>query len=180
VNNHFAIAKRKRDNSMSFFDTADDAVEQQKAADDEASNANKYEPSAGQTVQAVLLKADLFTGGQYEPAITITFRNVGDKKVGGIEAGESGRMFLQTVLKRKMMEAAPAIGSPFILRYEGKVTPASGGNPYNDWTVVTPWTQEGDEAARDRVLWDGINPDGVVPMPTKAKAQGVDESSWKF
>ena len=164
---------------MSFFDEVDEDLASQKAADEEDSNANKYEPKAGDQLQAVLLKADLFTGGQYDPAITITFRNVGDKKVGGIEAGESGRMFLQTVLKRKMMEAAPAIGTPFALKYEGKVTPTSGGNPYNDWTVVTPFTKTGDETAQDRGLWTSIDPDmRAKASPSVAKTN--DSDGWKF
>ena len=165
---------------MSFFDEVDEDLDSQKSADDEASDANKYEPEAGDQLQAVLLKADLFTGGQYEPAITITFRNVGDKKVGGIKAGESGRMFLQTVLKRKMMDAAPAIGTPFALRYEGKVKPASGGNPYNDWTVVTPFTKSGDESARDRALWDSIDPEQRAVVPTAAPKGQAQDSDWKF
>lgn len=164
---------------MSFFEEASEDLDQQKAADDEASNADKYTAKAGDQLQAVLLKADLYTGGQYDPAITITFRNVGDKKVGGIDAGESGRMFLQTVLRRKMMEAAPAIGTPFALRYEGKVSPESGGNPYNDWTLVTPYTKSGDEAARDRQLWDSIDPDQRT-IPQGRPAQVADSDNWKF
>ena len=165
---------------MSFFDEVDEDLSSQHDADEEAADATKYDPSKGDSIQAVLLKADIYTGGQYKPAITITFRNVGDKEVGGIKAGESGRMFLATVLKRKMMEAAPAIGSPFALRYEGKVTPASGGNAYGDWTIVTPFTRDGDENARDRALWDSIDPDqrGFTP-PAQAQGQAQD-SDWKF
>ena len=172
--------QRERETTVSFFDEADDALDTQKAADDEASDANKYEPEAGDQLQAVLLKADLFTGGKYKPAVTITFRNVGSKKVGGIKAGESGRMFLGAVLTRKMMDAAPAVGSPFALRYEGKVTPASGGNPYGDWTLVTPYTKDGNEDAYDRTLWDSIDPDqrGFTP-PAQAQGQAQD-SDWKF
>lgn len=167
---------------MSFFDSTDDDLKAQREADAEASDAGKFKPEAGEQLQAVLLKVDLFTGGQYEPAITITFRNVGDKTVGGIDAGESGRMFVNaTVLKRKMMEAAPAIGSPFALVFEGKVQPESGGNAYGDWTLVTPFTRDGDENAHDRALWDSIDPDQRAFAPkTQAKGQAQGDGSWKY
>ena len=164
---------------MSFFESASDDLDAQQAKNQEASDADRFEPEAGEEVQAVLLKADLFTKGQYDPSITITFRNVGDKKVGGVEAGKSGRMFLSTVAERMFLEAAPAVGSPFVLRFEGKVKPESGGNPYKDWTLVTPFTKDGDENAYDRALWDAINPAGKVSTPS-ARAGGNDGDTWKF
>ena len=166
---------------MGFFDNIKDDIEGQHAADAEASDAGKFDPKEGEQLQAVMLKADLFTGGIYDPAITITFRNVGEKAVGGVKAGESGRMFLNTtVLKGKMMDAAPAIGSPFALVYDGKVSPEGGGNAYKTWTLVTPFTRDGDESAHDRALWDSIDPDqrSFVPKP-QAKGQAVD-SDWKY
>jgi hypothetical protein len=166
---------------MSFFDNASETLDAQKAANQEASEANRFEPEAGEEVQAVLLKADLYTKGQYDPAITITFRNVGDATVGGIEAGKSGRMFLSTVAERMFMEAAPAIGSPFVLRFEGKVTPEKGGNPYKNWTVVTPFTKDGDDEAYDRALWDAINPAGHRSSGGTRQSSGGDSGSeWKF
>ena len=165
---------------MSFFDGASDALDAQKAANREAQDADRFEPKAGDEVQAVLLKADLFTGGQYEPAITITFRNVGDAAVGGIEPGKSGRMFLSTVAQRMFLEAAPAVGSPFVLRFEGKVTPERGGNPYKDWTLVTPFTKDGDEEARDRALWDSIDPAQRVGAPRQSGGRAATDDAWKF
>ena len=161
---------------MSFFESASDDLDAQQASNKEASDADRFDPQAGEEVQAVLLKADLFTGGQYDPAITITFRNVGDATVGGIEAGKSGRMFLSTVAERMFLEAAPAVGSPFMLRFEGKVTPEKGGNPYKNWTLVTPFTKDGNEEAYDRALWDGIAP-GARTVKIKKQAT---EDSWKF
>ena len=161
---------------MSFFESASDDLDAQQASNKEASDADRFDPQAGDEVQAVLLKADLFTGGQYDPAITITFRNVGDATVGGIEAGKSGRMFLSTVAERMFLEAAPAVGSPFMLRFEGKVTPEKGGNPYKNWTLVTPFTKDGNEEAYDRALWDGIAP-GSRKVSGK---QQSGEDSWKF
>ena len=164
----------------SFFDEASNDLDAQKGKNQEASDADRFEPKAGDEVQAVLLKADLFTGGQYKPAITITFRNVGDKEVGGIEAGKSGRMFLSTVAERMFLEAAPAIGSPFALRFEGKVTPDSGGNPYKDWTVVTPFTKNGDENAYDRALWDSINPAARATTAQQSGGRQSQDDGWKF
>jgi hypothetical protein len=164
---------------MSFFDDASSDLDAQKGKNQEASDADRFEPKDGEEVQAVLLKADLFTKGQYDPAITITFRNVGDKEVGGIEAGKSGRMFLSTVAERMFLEAAPAVGSPFMLRFEGKVTPEKGGNPYKDWTLVTPFTKDGNEEAYDRSLWDAINPSALKSAP-RAAGGGDSGDTWKF
>lgn len=165
---------------MSFFDDASSDLDAQQAANQEASDADRFEPNAGDEVQAVLLKADLYTKGQYDPAITITFRNVGDKEVGGIEAGKSGRMFLSTVAERMFMEAAPAIGSPFVLRFEGKVTPEKGGNPYKNWTVVTPFTKDGDQEAYDRALWDAINPAALKGGGGARQSSDGGSQDWKF
>ena len=163
---------------MSFFDDASSDLDAQKDKNQEASDADRFEPKDGEEVQAVLLKADLFTKGQYDPAITITFRNVGDAEVGGIEAGKSGRMFLSTVAERMFLEAAPAVGSPFMLRFEGKITPDKGGNPYKDWTLVTPFTKDGNDEAYDRALWDAINPSALKSAP---RGQGGDSGdTWKF
>ena len=164
---------------MSFFDDASSDLDAQQGKNQEASDADRFEPKDGEEVQAVLLKADLFTKGQYDPAITITFRNVGDKTVGKIEAGKSGRMFLSTVAERMFLEAAPAVGSPFMLRFEGKVTPDKGGNPYKDWTLVTPFTKDGDDSAYDRGLWDAINP-AQLKGASRGQSGGNDGDTWKF
>ena len=165
---------------MSFFDDASDDLDAQQGKNKEASDADRFEPKAGDEVQAILLKAELFTKGQYDPAITITFRNVGDKEVGDVEAGKSGRMFLSTVAERMFLEAAPAIGSPFMLRFEGKVTPEKGGNPYKDWTLVTPFTKDGNDEAYDRALWDAINPSALKSGSGARQSSGGDSQDWKF
>ncbi len=165
---------------MSFFDSMDDDLEAQSKADAEASDADKFEPNPGDVLNAILLKADLFTGGQYDPAITITFRNAGDEAIGGVEPGKSGRMFLGAVLTTKMLDAAPKIGTPFSLRYEGKVTPASGGNPYKNWTLVTPWTRDSDESARDTALWTSITPEKLSPDARASQAAKEGDSNWRF
>jgi len=161
---------------MSFFDDAD--LDAQQAADKEASESPKFDPKAGDTVQAVLTKAEMFSGGQYDPTIVINFRNVGDKEVGGVEAGAIGYLFLPTVLRRKMLEAAPAVGSPFKLRFEGSVTPEKGGNPYKDWTLITGSME--DSTMADRRLWDSIDPgQRAGSMPTQGGGKQQD-SDWKF
>lgn len=165
--------------TVSFFDDASSNLDAQQEKNQEAANADRFNPNAGDEVQAVLLKADLFTKGQYDPSIIITFRNVGDKTVGDVEAGESGVLFLSTVAERMFMEAAPAVGSPFVLRFEGKVIPDKGGNPYKDWTLVTPFTKDGNAEAYDRALWDSINPAAMKGAPARAASSDGD-SSWKF
>ena len=165
---------------MSFFDSITDDVEAQTASDTEDSDAGKFDPAAGDLLQGVVLKVDLFTGGNYSPAITLTFRNVGEKEVGGVEPGKSGRIFLGgVVIKRKMMEAAPAIGSPFALLSKGKVSPESGGNSYKDWTLVTPFTRDGDAASHDRALWDSVDPDQrAFVAPTATAAKDTTAGDW--
>ena len=172
------MGTREETHTVSFFDDASDDLDAQQGKNQEASDADRFEPEDGAEVQAVLLKADLYTKGQYDPAITITFRNVGDEEVGGIEAGKSGRMFLSTVAERMFLEAAPAVGSPFMLRFEGKVKPEKGGNAYKDWTLVTPFTKDGDDSAYDRALWDAINPAALKSAPSGGRQS--DSDSWKF
>lgn len=171
------MRKQPRRRIISFFDDAD--LDGQQAADKEASESPKYDPKAGDEVNGVLTKAEMFTGGQYDPTIVINFRNVGDKKVGGVDAGAIGYLFLPTVLRRKMLETAPAIGTPFKLRFEGSVTPEKGGNPYKDWTLVT--ASMTDSNAADRVLWDAIDPAQRADVPRSApRGQAQDADSWKF
>ena len=98
--------------------------------------------------------------GQYPASIVINLRNVSGTVAGGVEDGKIGYLFLPTVLRRKMLEAAPSVGSAFQLRYEGTVKPEGGGNAYKDWTLVTEAMIEGaDPSKSDQELWNSINPD---------------------
>ena len=166
---------------MSFFDGVD--MDAQRKADQEASDSPKFDPKPGDMVDAVLTKAEYVPPKQYAASIVINFRNVGDETVGDVEAGKVGYLFLPTVLRRKMLEAAPAIGTAFRLRYEGKVTPESGGNPYKDWTLVTESME--DNSKMDRHLWDSINPDMRVGQAATQQAgnvqrDGGDDAGWRF
>jgi hypothetical protein len=161
---------------MSFFDTAD--LDKQAAADKEASESPKFDPAPGDSVDGILTKAEMFTGGQYAPTIVINFRNVGKKAVGGVDEGKIGYLFLPTVLRRKFLEAAPAVGTAFKLRFEGLVSPEGGGNSYKDWTLVTE--SMGDTSKQDRRMWDAINPaNGGVAAP-QAQQQSNTGDSWTF
>ena len=161
-----------------FFDGIDDAIGKQHESDVEAADAPKFDPEAGEQLNAVLLKAEPFTKGQWGPTVIITFRNVGDEAVGGIEAGESGVLFTPTVLRRKILEAQPAIGTPFALRFEGTVTPEKGGNAYKDWTLLTSYMKSGDPADVDHELWNGIA--AVVNVAPPARTATVSDDEWKF
>jgi hypothetical protein len=164
-----------------FFDGIDNAMDKQREADSEAADAPKYDPKAGDELHGVLLKAEAFTKGQWGPTILISFRNVGDKAVGGVDAGESGVLFTPTVLRRKLLEAQPAIGTPFALRFEGSVTPEGGGNAYKDWTLLTSYQKTGDSSEVDPQLWNSIATkiDGVQPAARRDAALPED-GAWKF
>jgi hypothetical protein len=161
---------------MSFFDEAD--LDKQAAADKEASESPKFDPAPGDSINAILTKAEMFTGGQYDPTIVINLRNVGDKAVGGVDAGKIGYLFLPTVLRRKFLEAAPAVGTAFKLRFEGLVSPEGGGNSYKDWTLVTESMSE--TSKQDRRMWDAINPASVGVATPPAPQQSNTGEGWRF
>jgi len=120
--------------------------------------------------------------GQYPASIVINLRNVGGEAAGGIEDGKIGYLFIPTVLRRKMLEAAPALGSAFQLRYEGTVKPEGGGNAYKDWTLVTENMLEGAAPSKtDQELWNSINPDlRGAPAPQRQSAAQTGSKEWSF
>lgn len=165
-----------------FFDDIDEAMDAQSKADDEAAEAPRFDPNEGDELHGVLLEAKVYDGGQYPATVLLTFRNVGDEAVGGVEAGASGILFAPTVLRRKLFEAQPAIGTPFALRYEGKVVPTKGGNAYKDWTLLTGYMKSGNPDDVNPSMWQAIQ--AVVDVPTartqtgQAAAPAGDD--WKF
>lgn len=170
---------------MSFFDEAD--LDQQAEADKEAADSPKFDPAPGDSVNAVLTKAELFIGdGRYAPTIVINFRNVGDKTVGGVEPGKVAYMFLPTVLRRKMIAAAPAVGSAFKLRYEGLTTPEKGGNPYKDYTLITESMQDGADPSKSAPqLWTSLSSGlednrGHGDRGFASGSERTSEGEWKF
>ena len=118
---------------MSFFDEAD--IEAQAKVDADTADSDSFELVEGEVLKGIVLSAKTTTT-RYGLALVLIVRNVGDKPAGGIEAGESGTLWCSTVLERKMLEAAPKKGTGIILRYEGKVTPKKGGNPYKSYTLL--------------------------------------------
>ena len=169
-----------------FFDSIDDAVANQNKADVEASDAPKFDPEEGETLKAVLLKVEPFTKGRFDPTFILHFRNVGDETVGGVEPGKAGVMFASTVVRRKFLEAQPAQGTPFALRFEGSVTPETGGNAYKDWTLVTKYMKSGDSADIAPEMWASIQL-AIVPRAKQATSGPQagpfttdTDSGWKF
>ena len=163
-----------------FMDDLDDKVNKKAEADKEASDAGNYTPEAGELLRAVLTAASLFTGGQYAPSITISFRNIGEEAAGGIEPGGIGRMFLSTVLEGKFMESAPKIGSSFGLRFEGMLT-SKAGNEYKAWTAL--FEADDDETKRDHRFWSQVKvPKSNYGNGEEAEDAGEagDQKDWKF
>lgn len=163
-----------------FFSDINEAMDGKHAADQEASDAPKFDPEEGETLHAILLTAKAFTGGQYEPTIAITFKNVGEDKIGGVEPGKSGMMFTPTVLRRKLLEAQPAQGKPFALRYEG----VPDGKTYKDWTLITAYMKSGNQSDIDPALWSGIArtiaENTTAPAQRSVQNAEPGESGWKF
>ena len=163
-----------------FFDDIGDDLDKRKATDEEAFDAPKFDPSAGDELHGVFLKAEAFTKGKYEPTVLLTFRNVGEKAIGGVEAGASGVLFCPTVLRRKLFESTPAMNTPFALRFEGSVTPAKGGNPYKDWTLYTAYMKEASPEALDIPFWREIQAQVDVEPRREASGGQQSGSDWKF
>ena len=165
-----------------FFDGIEDAMTSKAEADAEAADIPKFDPKAGEMLNAVLLEAKPFTGGDYDPTIILTFRNVGDKAVGGIEPGASGVLFTPTVLRRKLLEAQPAIGTPFALRFEGTVTPPKGFS-YKDWTLLTAYMKSGSPDDVNPQMWHAIAAEVSVskaPTTQATPSNAPDMGDWKF
>lgn len=163
---------------MSFFDDAD--LDQQQAADKEAAESPKFDPAEGDVLDGVLTKAEAYSKGRFDPTIVINFRNVGKDTVGGVEPGKVGYLFLPTVLRRKFLDAAPAIGTAFRVRFEGTVAPEKGGNPYKDWTLITESMTDATKV--DRPMWEGIRP-AEVNAPRSGGSSGSEANTaddWMF
>ena len=159
-----------------FFDGIDDAMNSKQTADQEQSDAPKFDPEVGDLLQGILTTAKAFTGGQYDPTVVITFKNVGDKEVGGVGAGASGSLFASTVLRRQLLEAQPAVGKPFALRREE--TP--DGKNYKNWTLMTAYMRSGNQSDLDPALWSGIARTIAENAPNKAQQAQPGDQDWKF
>lgn len=176
-----AVADRKRDIMSGFFDDIGTDLDDKKATDEEAFDAPKFDPNKGDELHGVFLKAEAFTNDSmgYAPTVLITFRNVGEKEIGGVEAGASGVLFCPTVLRRKLFESTPAMNTPFALRFEGSVTPEKGGRTYKDWTLYTAYMKEATPDALDIPLWRDIQSQVDVGDRRTSAPQGAD-GEWKF
>lgn len=152
-----------------FFDNAD--LDKKAAQDEEEFNSSDWTPEEGEELTAVVLERKVVKT-KFGLKLVLVVRNVGDETSGGIEAGKSGNLWCPAVLSRKMLDAQPAQGSGLKVRFEGKVTPEKGGNPYNNHTLLV----EGSNPE----WWAGIREqlDESPRGGTQAPAQSG--SDWKF
>lgn len=177
-----AMADRKEELAMSdnFFDGIDDALTNKHTTDQEQSDAPKFDPEEGDVLHGILLTAKAYTGGSYDPTIIITFKNVGEEEVGGVKPGASGALFTPTVLRRQLLEAQPAPGKPFALKFEG----VPEGKSYKDWTLLTAYMKTGNQSDIDPALWSGIArtiaENTMAPQQRTAQNAQPGDSAWKF
>lgn len=154
---------------MSFFDDVD--LDKQAAQDEEEFNSADWTPEEGETLNCVVLERKAVKT-KWGMKLVLVIRNAGDKS-GGIDSGASGNLWCSAVLSRKVLDAQPAQGSGLAVRFEGKVTPEKGGNPYNNYTLAV-------EKSNPQ-WWMGVrdqldeSPRGQTPQ-----AQAVDSQDWKF
>ena len=112
---------------MSFFDEAD--LDKKAAQDEEEFNSEDWTPELGEELNAIVL-SNKVVDTKRGKKLVVVIRNAGEGTSGGIEAGKSGNLWCPAVLTRKMLEETPAVGKGIKVRFEGKVTPEKGGNPY--------------------------------------------------
>ena len=153
---------------MSFFDDAD--LDKQAAKDEEEFNSADWTPEVNEEMNAIVLSHKVVKT-KWGQKLILVVRNVGDKTSGGIEAGMSGNLWAGTVLARKILEASPATGTGIKVRFEGKVTPEKGGNPYNNYTLIAE--------QHNPAEWVGVAQQLDDKVPTGAPAQNT-EDGWKF
>ncbi len=120
----------------------DKLLDGQKAKNEEEIGAEKWEPSAGDIKQGAIQKIGWYDGGDYAPSMYLLLKD--------FEAEETFRVYCSTVLRNQLLEEAPAIGQPIVIRYEGKV---QGKNrKYHSWTLALIPNAEG-LVKRDQKLW---------------------------
>ena len=152
---------------MSFFDDVD--LDKQAAQDEEEFNSPDWTPEEGETLNCVVLDRKV-VDTKWGLKLVLVVRNAGENS-GGIAKGASGNLWCPAVLARKVLDIQPAKGSGMSVRFEGKVTPEKGGNPYNNHTLAVENTNPAWWAGvRDRL---DENPRGQTPQ-----AQAVKEGDW--
>ena len=151
-----------------FFDNAD--LDTKAAQDKEEFDSADWTPEAGEELTAVVLERKVVKT-KWGMKLVLVIRNVGEKTSGGIEAGKSGNLWCPAVLSRKMLDAQPAQGSGLKVRFEGKVTPEKGGNPYNNHTLLVE--------TNNPQWWAGVR-EQLEEKGATAPASGQSGSDWKF
>ncbi len=151
-----------------FFDNAD--LDTKAAQDEEEFNSPDWTPEEGEELTAVVLERKVVST-KFGQKLVIVIRNVGEKTSGGIEAGKSGNLWCPAVLSRKMLDAQPAQGAGLKVRFEGKVTPEKGGNPYNNHTLLVE--------SNNPQWWAGIREQLEESNARQAPAAAGGQD-WKF
>lgn len=123
-----------------FFGDAEDLIEAQSERDKQQRDASSWKPAKGDRLTGVLLKAE-YRVTQHGPTIVMMVRVVDDNTAdqsGSIEKGKTVLVWLGTVrLQQSMRAQQPRPGKGLIIQFNGKIKPESGGNAFNDYTVVS-------------------------------------------
>jgi hypothetical protein len=156
---------------MSFFDEAD--LDKKAAQDEEEFNSEDWNPEVGEVLDAVVL-SNKVVDTKWGKKLVVVIRNAGEATSGGIEVGKSANLWCPAVLTRKMLEETPAIGKGIKVRFEGKVTPEKGGNPYNNHTLVVE--------AHNPQAWAGFA-EKLEEEDARPRMQAVSQdtdSGWQY
>lgn len=123
-----------------FFDGLDESLDEQAEAQEAAFSAGTWDPIPGETFRGVLTHVDV-AKTQFGPAIVLNARNVGEDTLtstddDGIKPQDPASIWCSgTVLKNAVLDAMPALGALFAIRFEGKKPTRDGSNEYKAYTV---------------------------------------------
>lgn len=156
---------------MSFFDDIESRMDEKSAAQEEAMNAEQWDPAPGDLLQGVLLRAD-YPPTQHGRAVVLIIRNVGKEASGGIEVGKSTKVWCGTVLHRLVTDfemdedgqpmGCPKIGTAIAIRYDGEREAKDSNRTYKAYTFMR------EEA--DREYWKNLLKIGtILPVPNQAE-----------
>ena len=144
-------------------DAIDALLDTKKQEAEDAANAEKWDPDAGDTIRGYLVKTGWYTGGTYPPSLWLLIKT---------DDGDDVRVYCKTVLRGQVLEEEPAIGSGIAIRYEGRET-SQAGRKYDSYTMVLIPDDEGN-VKRDHAYWLEA---GVEPVKRQqTQAQEVDAS----
>jgi hypothetical protein len=82
---------------------------------------------------------------------------------------------VHVVLRRSFARERPAIGETVLIRYLGRITPDSGGNPYDDYKLVVDRPDEGND-----VNWSAIAERYDPDLTRDPVPPAIDDESVPF